>query len=227
MVECSVWGGKVVGSNPITPTDSNPMKMINILNDMEIFKMDLEKFEVLDMISECKTKGDFYEMLGYSRNPNSRMRKEVVNFLYSLDVDLDYEFKMKIYEIRICPVCNKEFSERKIESKITCSYACSNTYFRSGVNNGSHQKALLAGNEDSARTYRTICVDNHEKSCVVCNESNIVAVHHYDENHHNNDPANLVPMCPTHHNYMHSKFKYLIEEQVHQYVLNWKLNNET
>lgn len=189
--------------------------------------MDLTKLEVIEMINESKTKGEFYTKLGYSDKPNSRTRKEIKFILSTLDIDLDYEFKMKVYEYRICPVCNKEFFERKIESKITCSYACSNTYFRSGINNGSHQKAIAEGNTNSAKTYRTICFDNHDKSCVVCNESNIVAVHHYDENHHNNDPANLVPMCPTHHSYMHSKFKHLIEEQVDQYVLNWKQNNET
>ena len=189
--------------------------------------MDLTKLEILEIISESKTKGDFYESLGYSRNPNSRMIRDIKCKLSALDVDLDYEFKMKVYEFRICPVCDKEFMERKIESKVTCSHSCSNTYFRSGINNGSHQKAIADGNINSTKTYRTICFHHHTKKCVVCSEENIVSVHHYDENHHNNDPANLVPLCPTHHQYMHSDFKYLIEEQVHQYVLNWKNTNET
>lgn len=187
--------------------------------------MDLTKLEVLEIINKSKNKGEFYDSLGYSSKPNSRKRAEIKSKLSTLGIDLDYEFKMKIYEYRICPVCDAEFVERIVEKKVTCSYACSNTYFRSGVNNGSHQKALIAGNEATARTYRTICFDNHEKQCIVCGEQNIVAVHHYDENHYNNDPANLVPMCPTHHQYMHSNFKHLIEEQVEQYVLNWKNNN--
>ena len=42
-------------------------------------------------------------------------------------------------------------------------------------------------------------------------------VHHFDHNHSNNDPTNLVPLCGTHHGYMHSRFRHLIEEQVNSY----------
>lgn len=52
----------------------------------------------------------------------------------------------------------------------------------------------------------------------MCKENLVVEVHHMDENHENNDIKNLVPLCPTHHQYWHSKYRYLIEEQVMIYT---------
>jgi hypothetical protein len=105
-----------------------------------------------------------------------------------------------------CPVCG---GQKKSQKNVTCSRACANTFFRRGEGNGQYRKGV--------DNYRTICFQYHEKKCVVCGEDKIVAVHHWDENHDNHDPTNLVPMCPTHHGYMHSKFKHLVEETVNSY----------
>lgn len=104
-----------------------------------------------------------------------------------------------------CPVCNNKFETQvgTKNEKTTCSHSCSNTYFRSGKNNPNWK--LISDNKD--RIYRDICFNYHDKKCVVCGENKIVAVHHYDENHHNNEPSNLIPLCPTHHHYIHSKWK--------------------
>lgn len=112
--------------------------------------------------------------------------------------------------IKICPVCSNPIKNYKTGT--TCSYSCSNTLFRSGENNGMHSKSPA---------YQTICFNHHEKKCVVCSEDKIVEVHHYDENHDNNDPKNLVPLCPTHHKYWHSRYRHLIEDAVKTYYENW------
>jgi len=69
--------------------------------------------------------------------------------------------------------------------------------------------------------YRSTCFLYHKKQCIICNESNIVEVHHYNENHDDNSPENLVPLCPTHHTYMHSRFKTTISSIVDEYVNNF------
>lgn len=123
------------------------------------------------------------------------------------------------YIEKTCPVCDTKFKvskHNKSESnKTTCSYSCSNTYYRSGPSNGRWK-------EDSESSYRTVCFRHHKKKCICCGEDKIVEVHHYDYNHHNNDPVNLVPLCPTHHQYIHSKHKYLIEDKVDKYVKQFK-----
>ena len=114
---------------------------------------------------------------------------------------------------KICPVCDKEFEAQEGHSreKQTCSYACSNVHFRSGPDNGNW-------NEDA---YRTTCFHHHKKECVICGEKNIVEVHHLDENKHNNEPANLIPLCPTHHKYWHSRYLNLVEDKIRNYINNW------
>lgn len=106
---------------------------------------------------------------------------------------------------KTCPVCNKEFFTK--DDATTCSYSCSNTFFRTGSNHGNWKTS----------TYRTTCFEHHEKKCVVCGEERIVEVHHYDEDKTNNDPENLVPLCPTHHQYWHSRFRDLVQKQVDAY----------
>ena len=106
---------------------------------------------------------------------------------------------------KVCPVCETVF----YTALATCSYACSNKHFRSGLMNGNWK----------GKDYRNIAKINHTMECIICGENRIVAVHHYDENHMNNAPANLVPLCPTHHQYVHSRYKDLVMEQIHKYVV--------
>ena len=110
---------------------------------------------------------------------------------------------------KTCPVCGKKFQTLKghPREKQVCSCACSNTYFRSGPQHGNW-------NQDA---YRTTCFYYHEKECIICGEKNIVEVHHYDENKANNSPENLIPLCPTHHQYVHSRYKGEVQNDIDNY----------
>jgi predicted nucleic acid-binding Zn ribbon protein len=108
---------------------------------------------------------------------------------------------------KMCPQCGTAFSGKSE----TCSRACANTYFRSGERHPNWKESR----------YRTTCFLHHIKSCVVCGEDNIVEVHHLDEDRDNNDPSNLIPLCPTHHAYWHSRFRYLVEATVTNYLNDW------
>jgi hypothetical protein len=105
-----------------------------------------------------------------------------------------------------CKVCGSPIKDYK-HSKGTCSYACSNKFFRSGYDNGNWK----------GENYRNIAKIHHEMCCVICNEDKIVAVHHYDGNHDNHVPENLIPLCPTHHQYVHSRYKSLVIEKIDKY----------
>ncbi len=101
--------------------------------------------------------------------------------------------------LRICPVCSHPIKNYKTGT--TCSYSCANKYFRSKENHPNWDPDV----------YRSTCFVFHEKRCVVCGEENLVEVHHHDGKHENNDPKNLVPLCPTHHQYCHSRYLYAVE----------------
>jgi hypothetical protein len=70
-----------------------------------------------------------------------------------------------------------------------------------------------------------LCWNEDQKECVVCGEDKVVAVHHMNEDHNDNRVENLVPLCPTHHTYMHSKYKAeilpVVEEYVRQFTLRF------
>lgn len=94
-----------------------------------------------------------------------------------------------------------------------CSRSCANSV-------GGKKKAEIYHPDDVAH-YTTVAWRYHEKKCVVCGEDKVVAVHHYNENHDDNTPSNLVPLCPTHHVYIHSNHKELISDVVDEYVNNF------
>lgn len=98
--------------------------------------------------------------------------------------------------IKECPNCSKPI--KNFSKNLACSKRCSNLLWPRRL----------------TTTYRGICFKFHKKACCVCDESRIVEVHHFDGNNKNNDPVNLVPLCPTHHKYWHSKYKHLILDKV-------------
>ena len=113
-----------------------------------------------------------------------------------------------------CPVCNKEHSK----DGITCSYSCSNKYFRHGRKGGTQYKTddrLIANKQ-----YQQLCFRHHGKKCIVCGEEKIVAVHHINENHFDNRVENLVPLCPTHHQYVHSRYKNEVIPIIENFIKN-------
>ena len=119
--------------------------------------------------------------------------------------------------IKICPVCNKEFFVRSGEprEKVVCSHSCSNSFFRSGINNPNWKSSA----------YRSTCFFSHEKKCIICGEQKIVSVHHFDENKKNNLPENLIPLCPTHHQYVHSRFSFEIMDKIEEYRKQFMTSN--
>ena len=133
---------------------------------------------------------------------NGKSRKKFFELIETNDLDIKHLRKRELkYPIvsKFCPVCGNEFQTKSGSKgeKITCSYSCSNTHFRSGNSNPNWK-------DDS---YRTTCFYNHKKECIICGENKIVTVHHFDENRNNNSPENLIPLCPTHHQYVHSRYK--------------------
>ena len=163
-----------------------------------------EKFN--EIVQKSKSLLDVARYLGYSVDiyPNARTMQRIKDNCKKCDIDISHfqQQRTKELQIKICPVCNKKFevisSQKKANQQTTCSRSCANTFFKSGVNHGSFH-------ENSIAAYKILCWENHKKECIICGEKGIVAVHHYDGNHDNNDPDNLIPLCPTHHVYAHTK----------------------
>lgn len=157
--------------------------------------------------------------LKIAREKASTLKKECDLCLKFFSIGGYLNHRIKCEKGKNCPICDKWFSSKSM----TCSYSCSNKYFRSGKNHPNYQKDKTG---ETSYSYRSICFENHEKKCVVCEEVLVVAAHHLDEDKTNNDPSNLIPLCPTHHTYWHSKYKYLVEDKILKYVELWKEQNK-
>jgi hypothetical protein len=154
--------------------------------------------------------------LGYD---NGRTRKKFLSIVEEQNLDITHlRSKPLLYErvIKECPVCGKKFEDLvgHPRQKTTCSYSCSNTHFRSGENNPNYKEIK---DVRSSNKYRRICFEQHKPECIICGENKIVSVHHYDENHENNSIENLIPLCPTHHQYVHSRYKDEVIETINKY----------
>lgn len=143
-------------------------------------------------------------------------------FYASLRDSAKKRFNQSLGEYKIftvsCAKCNTltHVKERELQHPAKDKYFCS----RSCANSQGGQAKSELYHTDELATYVTVAWRYHERKCLVCGEDKIVAVHHLNENHSDNDPKNLVPLCPTHHQYMHSKHKILIQDKVDKYVKN-------
>ena len=175
-------------------------------------KKEITRNELEEVINKAKSNSDVCRALGFPLNGYGF--RKVKNIISENDFDVSHfgvgesRRKYKLVE-KECPVCETKFTTKKGHSKeqSTCSYACSNTFFRSGVDNPNWK-------DDS---YRSTCFLYHEKKCVICGEDKILDVHHFDENKKNNSPENLIPLCPTHHMYWHSRYKGEVYDKVVEY----------
>lgn len=177
-------------------------------------------------IKKCSSLTQFCKILNLHPNGyGMKKAKEIIlqNGLNSNHFNKNLKAKIK-YELieKNCPVCGVLFKTQKRgdrREKKTCSYSCSNTFFRSGKDNPNWKEV--------STQYRTKCFEYHKKECVICKEEKIVEVHHIDEDRNNNDILNLVPLCPTHHKYWHSEYKQEIEEKIYNYINEFKMTTLT
>jgi len=189
----------------------------------------MNKIELQKIVNESKSKSEVCKKIGYHTNGNGFMKLKKLFDEFEIDDSIlpkNLSNHTTIYPkiTKVCPVCDVEFETQKgiKKEKITCSHSCSNTYFRSGTDNPNWRNDK---SKTRSSVYRTTCFRFHKKKCVVCGENKIVAVHHYDENHTNNNCENLIPLCPTHHQYVHSKYKEEVIGIVNNYRDNFILTN--
>jgi hypothetical protein len=147
-------------------------------------------------------------------NPNRE--KSYINIKTKIRENTNLKLgEVKLFQVT-CSACCKQFSVKEREKlhptkeKYFCSRICANSI-------GGKAKAKKYHPDESA-TYVAVAWRYHKRQCLVCGEDKVVAVHHYNENHNDNRPENLVPLCPTHHTYMHSRHRNLIDHLVKDYI---------
>lgn len=165
-----------------------------------------------DFILACESSNGPKEVinaLGWQENGSKRKLIKDLSDKWNVKIPT-YVPPRKYTQIeKVCPVCSKVFItlDGNKREKTVCSHSCSNTYFRSGENNGNW------GTND----YRVICFRNQDKKCCICGFTFIVEVHHYDHNRENNEISNLIPLCPNHHAMYHSRHREKVKSLIDDY----------
>ena len=170
---------------------------------------------LLILLSSETTLAGIAEKLGFSAH--GRNTGAITKFLIKNGLDFkNHQYKPIEVETRNCLHCNKEFSvslHNKNKNKIlTCSHACSGAY-----------PAYIKTRVDNkigpiATSYAVVAKRAGLTSCCICGESEVIDIHHIDEDRDNNELSNLAPLCPTHHAYMHRGKVDLIFDKLISYL---------
>lgn len=136
-------------------------------------------------------------------------------------------------EERACANCKVKFVTYKNYPKTYCSFKCvySHPEWRAKQREQTHSLATrqLLGDQSRARnkgtgngrythglnTVRRLVQERANTQCEICNLSvgvmkGFLDIHHKNMNHHDNDPNNLIAVCPNCHRIEHLKAKHIL-----------------
>lgn len=106
-----------------------------------------------------------------------------------------------ISHVRVCGVtkpCAAVDCRRPTTNDVFCSSACSaRTNNRAGKTGYSRYRERRGIKRKE--NYRDVCFKHWPEQCALCGWEIAVDVHHVDDDHSNDDPTNLVPLCQNHH----------------------------
>jgi len=149
-------------------------------------------------------------VIGYS--DHGRNTGALATFCKERGIDLSHftsNGKVRYTTItKICPQCGTSFTTNAgPKEKHTCSRTCANNYFKQA------KKTEITPDQYAYRAKQVGMT-----SCAICGESTLVDIHHIDHDRNNNNLDNLVPLCPTHHMYLHRGKADLIMDRLIKYL---------
>ncbi len=154
------------------------------------------------IVSASLSLSEVLKHVGYSSH--GRNTKALKDFLYQKSISIDHftanGMPPSVILTKICPQCGNSFTCKKSEEKETCSHSCANKYF--SYKQGTKNK------KTGISTYTTILANYYASigkpiKCCACDFSEVLDVHHIDEDRLNNQLNNLVYLCPNHHALYH------------------------
>lgn len=165
----------------------------------------LDSGDLLEIVDNSLAIRQVQRALGFS--DKGQYGQIIRDFLNTNEVDISHftvngMAKAKRIE-KECLCCRVLFSTEKRSTKeqVVCSRACSNTYFRSGEENGNFI--------DSPNNYRNKAFKHYSPVCARCGFAHLLAleVHHKDRDRSNNNLDNLEIVCANCHTIEHKTHK--------------------
>lgn len=174
----------------------------------------MERYKLEEIVKNSFSISQVRKELNLPANGRSSNKIKELISKYQIDSShFDKGIRKRKYEKiqKSCPICDNIFIVKRGSKKerTTCSHKCSNSYFRTGPDNG---------NYGAISDYKKICFRYHARKCCVCDETIALDVHHFDGNHSNNNIENLIPICRNHHMYYHmDKYRHLVIDKINNF----------
>ena len=181
---------------------------------MKANELQFEKEQFENVVKKCKSINDICR--GYGKPINGYYNKLFDKWINRFGCDVSHFEKWLVIK---CQHCGNDVSILKSQKhkRKFCSLKCANQKVR-GCALPRPDDTLICQNK-----HKVICFRYHKKECCVCGINNPVTVHHYNEDHDDNRPENLVPICANHHVLLHTNgFGKDIQPKVDKYVENFK-----
>lgn len=169
----------------------------------------------IDLIKEIKDScwclKQICEKLGYSNNGRNTAAVQVFCRNNNIDIShFTFNGRPRIEPtIKTCLYCGSKFEAigSRRSTQTTCSHKCANTYYKPNKKEETTRYSYALAARQAGMT-----------SCAICEETNLVDIHHIDHDRNNNNLDNLVPLCPTHHMYLHRGKADLIMDKLIEYL---------
>lgn len=115
-----------------------------------------------------------------------------------------------------CKCCDKEIvvHEREKQFPLKESYFCSRKCANSVGGKAKAEKYGVTG-------YTAIAEKYYKRQCAVCGITDILDVHHIDENRENYHPSNLIFLCPNDHYRLHRNKDKKVKEIIEGHGTAW------
>lgn len=107
--------------------------------------------------------------------------------------------------------CKRCHRQRPMQAKGYCN-SCYNYVFHLQRTKDSN---AVRSHNITIELYREIT-----QECILCSFNKIVDLHHLDENHSNNNPNNMVGLCPNHHKMLHIlEYRELLKDTIERLMI--------
>lgn len=149
-------------------------------------------------------------LAGYK--PSPKINSRIAKIAKDNNISLLSLRKHSNRNINICKVCLSLYD--KINSEYWCWECCSQSCYLLHIENENKIPKTTLGKIKRIQKIRA-------ESCIVCQHTSIIEVHHINCDKHDHRETNLVSLCANHHKMIHlSKFHDEIQQTVDEFMVN-------